>query len=421
MAGVPLAALTRVALKTLPPLSLYVHVPWCIRKCPYCDFNSHAVREPAESVKPVQIHRAAEAGDAANTTHAPGLPPELEARYIAALTRDLDASLAQVWGRRVYSIFFGGGTPSLLSAAGMDQLLANIRARLTLDPEAEITLEANPGTFEAEKFRGFRAAGVNRLSIGIQSFNDAHLHALGRVHSAAEARRAIDIALTHFDNVNLDVMYALPQQTLEECAADVEVALSFGVPHLSLYHLTLEPNTLFHRYPPALPDDDQAADMQDLIEDRLTAAGYEHYETSAWCKPGRGSKHNLNYWRFGDYLGIGAGAHGKISFPDRVLRDIRYKQPLQYIEQAEAGDAVHERREVSRKELPFEFMLNALRLREGFALELFEARTGLDRASILRKLEEAASAGYVERDGDVLRPTEKGRLFQNDLLERFLP
>lgn len=418
MANIPLTSLTGVALKTLPPLSLYVHVPWCIRKCPYCDFNSHAVREPAvESGRMIPLHNA----KADTGVHAPGLEPELEARYIAALTRDLDASLAQVWGRRVYSIFFGGGTPSLLSAQAMDQLLAAIRARLALDPEAEITLEANPGTFESEKFAGFRAAGVNRLSIGIQSFNDAQLQALGRVHSAEEARRAIDIALTHFDNVNLDVMYALPNQSLEDCAQDVEAALGFGVPHLSLYHLTLEPNTLFHRYPPPLPDDDAAADMQDMIEERLTAAGYEHYETSAWCKPGRGSRHNLNYWRFGDYLGIGAGAHGKISFPDRIVRDIRYKQPVQFMEQAEAGNAVHEHREVSRKELPFEFMLNALRLREGFPLELFEARTGLDRAIILRKLDEAVSAGYLEREGEVVRPTARGRLFQNDLLERFLP
>jgi putative oxygen-independent coproporphyrinogen III oxidase len=333
MATVSLDQLTGVQLKALPPLSLYVHIPWCIRKCPYCDFNSHEQKDALQ-----------------------------EARYIDALTSDLNHALPNIWGRRVYSIFFGGGTPSLFSAEGIDRILANIRARVNLDPDAEITLEANPGTFEFEKFRGFRAAGVNRLSIGIQSFNAAHLKALGRVHDADEARRAVEIGLTHFDNLNLDLMFALPSQTLAECEADVATAISFAPPHLSIYHLTLEPNTLFYSFPPPLPDDDVAADMQQMIGERTAAAAYGHYETSAYARPGRESRHNLNYWRFGDYLGIGAGAHSKISFPDRIVRQVRFKQPTQYMDAALAGNAVQEDRVVARKELPFEFMLNALKL-----------------------------------------------------------
>jgi oxygen-independent coproporphyrinogen-3 oxidase len=381
-----------VQLTALPPLSLYIHIPWCIRKCPYCDFNSHEGK---------------------------GAVPEQA--YIDCLVADLDAALPHVWGRRVHSVFLGGGTPSIFSATGIDAILSAVRARLPLEADAEITLEANPGTFESDKFQGFRAAGINRLSIGIQSFNASHLAALGRVHDADEARRAIEIAHTYFDNINLDLMFALPNQTLAECEADVDTALSFGTDHLSLYHLTLEPNTLFHRFPPPLPDDEMAADMQDLIEARLAAAGYRHYETSAHAKPGRECRHNLNYWRFGDYLGIGAGAHGKISFPDRITREMRFKQPRAFMDAAQRGDARQETKSVARAELPFEFMMNALRLAEGFPPARFTERTGLPLTAITRTLDDAEARGLIERDHARIAPTEKGRLFLNDLLTLFLP
>ncbi|MEP7156452.1 MAG: radical SAM family heme chaperone HemW [Betaproteobacteria bacterium] len=392
MSAVAMPGSNRIALSALPPLSLYIHIPWCVRKCPYCDFNSHESK---------------------------GEIPER--RYIDALISDLDHTLPNVWGRRVYTVFFGGGTPSLFSAAGIDEILAAVRARLPLESDAEITMEANPGTFEAEKFRGFRAAGVNRLSIGIQSFNEAHLQSLGRIHNGGEARRAIDIAQDNFDNINLDLMFALPQQTLAECEQDIETALSFGTNHLSIYHLTLEPNTLFHRFPPPLPDDDLAADMQAMVEAKLGAAGYGHYETSAYAKPRKESRHNLNYWRFGDYIGIGAGAHGKISFPDRVTREARFKQPQAFMEKAVLGDAAQEVKTISRDELPFEFMLNALRLTEGFPLALFVERTGLPVTAIAAKLDEAEARGLLTRDHVHVKPTAKGRLFLNDLLEMFLP
>ena len=383
-------------LSVLPPLSLYIHIPWCVRKCPYCDFNSHEA-----------------SGDAP------------ERRYIDALISDLDHSLPKIWGRRVYSIFFGGGTPSLFSAQAIDEILAAVRARVTLDIDAEITLEANPGTFEARKFRGFRDAGVNRLSIGIQSFNDTHLRALGRIHDSGEARRAIEIAQADFDNINLDVMFALPgpdaRQTLEECELDIDSALSYGTNHLSIYHLTLEPNTLFHRFPPKLPDDDVAADMQQMITQKLAGAGYGHYETSAFAKPGWECRHNLNYWRFGDYLGIGAGAHGKISFPDRITREARYKQPNVFMDNALVGTAIQEEKMVPRSELPFEFMLNALRLTNGFAVSLFTERTGLPITAINRQLDTAEERGLIVRDIKIVQPTEKGQMFLNDLLEIFLP
>jgi putative oxygen-independent coproporphyrinogen III oxidase len=384
----------QISLSILPPLAIYIHIPWCIRKCPYCDFNSHESKTD--------------------------LP---EQQYIDCLISDLDYTLPKIWGRRVYSIFFGGGTPSLFSAKAIDAILAAVRARVTLDSEAEITLEANPGTFEAEKFRGFREAGVNRLSIGIQSFNAAHLQALGRVHNDDEAKRAIDIAQKNFDNINLDVMFALPKQTLAECEADIETALSFNTNHLSIYHLTLEPNTLFHRFPPPLPDDELAADMQDMIEAKLSAAGFDQYETSAYAKIGKRSKHNMNYWQFGDYIGIGAGAHGKISYPDPargITREARFKQPKTYMEEAALGLSNQEEKIVSVAELPFEFMLNALRLTDGFANTLFVERTGLPISTISRELEKAASLGLIERDYLQVKPTAKGRLFLNDLLELFL-
>jgi oxygen-independent coproporphyrinogen-3 oxidase len=377
-----------VKLTVLPPLALYVHIPWCVRKCPYCDFNSHE--------------------------RAGALP---EADYLAALFRDLEAALPSVWGRRIVSVFIGGGTPSLFSPQSIDALLSGVRARLTLEPDAEITLEANPGTVEAGRFRGFRSAGVNRISIGVQSFDERLLAALGRIHSGDEARRAIDAAAAAFDNVNVDLMYALPSQSAAMARADLEEALRFGLPHVSAYQLTIEPNTVFWSTPPELPEHDAAADMQLAIEERLAAAGYEHYEISAFARPGRRCRHNLNYWQFGDYLGIGAGAHGKVSFPGRVTRHARAKQPDAYMK----ADARTHERSVPPTELPFEFMLNALRLVEGFPVALFAERTGLPIHLVERKLEAAEAKGLIERDWRRIRPTERGRHFLNELLESFLP
>jgi putative oxygen-independent coproporphyrinogen III oxidase len=378
-------------LAALPPLSLYVHFPWCVRKCPYCDFNSH---------------------EADN-----GFP---EKEYLDALRADLEQALPLIWGRKIYTIFIGGGTPSLLSAAGLDRLLSDIRTLLPLDGAAEITMEANPGTFEAEKFRAYRASGINRLSIGIQSFNAKHLQALGRIHDGDEARRAVEIAHANFDNFNLDLMYALPSQTLEEARQDVTTAIGFSPPHLSLYHLTLEPNTVFAKYPPAIPDDDASAEMQDMITAETGSAGYQHYEVSAYAKPGKQARHNLNYWQFGDYLGIGAGAHSKLSFPHRVIRQARYKQPKSYLAHSRNGSPVQEEVEVARGELGFEFMLNALRLTEGFEVNLFAERTGLSLNLIERELNVAETKGLIYRDHKIIRPTELGQRFLNDLQQMFL-
>lgn len=397
MQTISLAQLGSSGLTALPPLALYIHFPWCVRKCPYCDFNSHAVKD---------------------ANYPSGLP---EDQYIAALISDLEFNLPQVWGRSVSSIFMGGGTPSLFSAASMDRLLEAIRARVKLNPDAEITLEANPGTFEIEKFAGYAAAGINRLSIGIQSFNPEHLSALGRIHNRDEALRAVEIAHRHFSNFNLDIMYALPKQTLQQAQADIRLAIECNSTHLSAYHLTLEPNTLFHRYPPALPDDDLAADMQEMIEAELAGAGFEHYETSAFAKAGKRSQHNLNYWQFGDYLGIGAGAHGKISFHDKIIRQARYKQPNEYLAKMAAGNAVQSENVVEKSELPFEFMLNLLRLTEGFPLALFTERTGLPQSKIFTEIERACCEGLLERDLHWVKPTEKGQRFLNVLMERFLP
>jgi putative oxygen-independent coproporphyrinogen III oxidase len=387
-------------LKSLPPLSLYIHIPWCLKKCPYCDFNSHEVR-----------------GQVSN------LP---EGDYVAALMRDLEAALPLVWGRKVVSVFFGGGTPSLFSAKSVDTILSAVRALLPLELGAEVTLEANPGTFEAQKFADFRVAGINRLSIGVQSFNPRHLQSLGRIHDAGDAHRAAEIARKNFDNVNLDLMYALPDQTLEEAQNDIETAIACGVAHISAYHLTLEPNTLFHRYPPSLPDDDSAAEMQVTIEQTLASAGYINYETSAFAQAGRESRHNMNYWLFGDYLGIGAGAHSKISFPDKILRQVRYKQPKEYLAKARpgmtaVGPPLMEQHEVGRNDRAFEFMMNALRLTKGFATETFVERTGLPITTIQRQLEEAERRGLIERDYRRIAPTLTGRRFLNDLLQLFLP
>jgi len=380
-------------LTALPPLSLYIHFPWCVRKCPYCDFNSHEARDG-------------------------GAFPEQE--YLDAVRTDLEMALPLIWGRKIYTIFIGGGTPSLMSAAGLDRLLSDVRTLLPLDSDCEITMEANPGTFEAEKFKSYRASGVNRLSIGIQSFNERHLKALGRIHDDKEAKRAVDIALANFDNFNLDLMYALPSQTLEEARADVETAMSFKPPHLSLYHLTMEPNTLFAKYPPTLPDDDASADMQDMIAELTAANGYGQYEISAYAKEGKRARHNLNYWEFGDYLGIGAGAHSKLSFPHRILRQARYKQPKAYMEQVKLGAPIQEEYEIQREDMGFEFMLNTLRLHGGFDPNLFSERTGMSINAIDKQLNAAEAKGLLYRDYKIIKPTELGQRFLNDLQEMFL-
>lgn len=398
-------------LRELPPLSLYIHFPWCVRKCPYCDFNSHEVKA---------VSRIIPIGNESRTS-SEGLSKELESAYVQALLNDLEYSLPSVWGRPITTIFMGGGTPSLFSAAAMDELLAGVRARVRLHPDAEITLEANPGTFEADKFRAYREAGINRLSIGIQSFHPAHLQALGRIHDADQAKRAIDIALTHFDNVNLDIMYALPEQTLEEALSDIGTAISYGVSHVSAYHLTIEPNTLFAaRIPSNLPDDDLSADMQEAIESLLASAGYEHYETSAFARPGRNSRHNLNYWQFGDYVGIGAGAHGKISAHDGITRQMRFKQPVAYLEAIAKANPVQTQHKLQRDDIPFEFMMNLLRLTQGFETRLFTERTGLPLSCIQTPLAQAESQGLITYQHGRIAPTLAGQRFLNDLLTLFL-
>ncbi|MGH8750902.1 MAG: radical SAM family heme chaperone HemW [Burkholderiales bacterium] len=419
--------------KALPPLALYIHIPWCVKKCPYCDFNSHEIRPQAteqnaapeaeswKSPRPCSRPGAshAESRGHFNSHEARGEVPEKQ--YVAALIADLESALPQIWGRKIHSVFFGGGTPSVFSAESLDAILAAVRARVNLDAYAEITLEANPGTFETEKFAAFRAAGINRLSIGIQSFNPRHLKALGRIHDDKEARRAIEIAQRHFDNFNLDLMYALPGQTLEEARADIETALSFAPPHISAYHLTLEPNTLFHRYPPPLPDDELSAQMQEMIEDTLAAKGYTHYETSAFARKNLECRHNLNYWRFGDYLGIGAGAHSKISFPEKIIRQMRYKQPQEYLALAPEHKSINNQHIVSTSELGFEFMMNALRLIEGFPVSLFEERTGVPISAVQKELNAAEQKSLITRDHQRIAPTLRGQRFLNDLLQIFLP
>ena len=379
-------------LQSLPPLSLYVHLPWCLRKCPYCDFNSHEMK----------------AGE---------LP---EQRYIDALVADLEAALPLVWGRTVHSIFIGGGTPSLFSPDGIDRLLSDIRARLRVEADCEITLEANTGTFEKERFRAFRGAGVTRLSIGVQSFDDGHLKALGRVHDRAQALAAVQEAAQAFETFNLDIMYALPGQTLAGLERDLETALSFAPPHLSVYHLTIEPNTWFAKHPPALPEGDEAYAMLDRITEMTAAAGLARYEVSAYARKGHQCVHNSNYWQFGDYLGIGAGAHSKLSFAHRIVRQVRYREPRLYMDNALAGCAVAQDEDVRRADLPFEYMLNALRLREGFALQDFCERTGLAVTAIARGLDEAERKGLVVRDMGHVRPTERGFDFLSDLQALFL-
>ena len=408
-----------VVLDTLPPLSLYVHLPWCLKKCPYCDFNSHEVS--ASTLPSVAARGRASGTDGPASATGSGLDSTLQNRYLDALIADLEAALPQVWGRRVHSIFIGGGTPSLFSPASIDRLLADIRARLPLEPGCEVTLEANPGTFERERFRAFRAAGVTRLSIGVQSFDDASLRAIGRVHDGEQARAAVAEAAEAFDTFNIDLMYALPGQTMAALASDLATALAFKPPHLSIYHLTMEPNTVFANAPPAnLPDDDLASDMLDLLVQHTAAAGLQRYEVSAFAREGHRCTHNLNYWRFGDYLGIGAGAHGKLSFPGRIVRQTRWREPAAYMAHATAGRAMSNEQPVTAAELPFEFMLNALRLHGGFELRQFHERTGLSSAALEPGLQRAVEQGLLLKVGSRVQPTARGFDFLNDVMQLFL-
>lgn len=379
-------------LEALPPLSLYLHFPWCVRKCPYCDFNSHAL-----------------AGE---------LP---EKDYVSALLRDLELALPTIWGRPVHSVFIGGGTPSLMSGAALETLLAGVRALLPLLPGVEITLEANPGTFEAAKFKAYRDAGVTRLSLGIQSFDDRALTALGRIHHGQEARVAAESARAHFSEVNFDLMFALPGQSVAAALADVDTAIALAPNHLSLYHLTVEPHTAFAHSRPKLPDEDTAVDIECAVRERAAEASFEHYEVSAHARPGARCRHNLNYWQFGDYLGLGAGAHGKISFPDRIVRDTRARLPKDYLAAVAAGQAWDSRREVPVPELGFEFMLSALRLKDGVPSAWLPERTGTALTVWLPPIEAARRRGLLTEDPRRLQATALGQRFLDDLVSLFLP
>ncbi len=382
---------TKSGLKNPPPLSLYIHIPWCLKKCPYCDFNSHENRSE--------------------------IP---EKRYVAALIADLEQSVPRVYGRKIRSVFFGGGTPSLFNPESIDEILTAVNMLTPLEYEAEITLEANPGTVDIAHFKGYKAAGVNRVSLGIQSFNADYLQALGRIHDDKQALAAAELALTTFDRVNLDVMYGLPNQSLEDALADAQKAVNLNPDHLSFYHLTLEPNTPFYRTPPSLPSDDVSADMQEKIESFLANNGYVHYETSAFCKPKSQARHNLNYWSFGDYLGIGAGAHSKLSYHDKITRETRHKHPKAFMEQAEAGNAVDNTWVIAQSDLGFEFMMNALRLTDGFDVELFQERTGLPLITLQNVIKHAVDKGLLTRNLQTIKPTLKGQRYLNDLLAMFL-
>ena len=382
-----------IQLKALPPLSLYIHFPWCERKCPYCDFNSHQVKDGGFDEK----------------------------RYIQALIADLQTELPNIWGRRVHTIFIGGGTPSLLSPAGLDELLSHVRALIPLEPHAEITLEANPGSVEAAKFKEFAQLGVNRVSLGIQSFNDRHLKSLGRIHNASEAQAAIEIAQDYFASVNLDVMYALPEQTADEAKADLLRALSFQTKHLSLYHLTMEPNTYFASHPPPLPNEDESDLMFEFALSTLQERGYQRYEVSAYCQDNQVCRHNLNYWEFGDYIGIGAGAHGKISMPNRITRQIRERHPETYMDKIfKENSACLENRSIEIDDLAFEFMLNGLRLINGVPTHQFTERTGLPLHRISKAIDEAIRKGLLDEDPMRLKATALGMRYLNDLQELFL-
>ncbi len=396
-ANAPLTGSNTISgLKNPPPLALYIHIPWCVRKCPYCDFNSHENKENIQ-----------------------------ENAYIDALIADLEQATPQIWGRKIRSVFFGGGTPSLFSAEAIDKILSHVRMLTPLEYDAEITLEANPGTVDAGHFAGYKQAGVNRVSLGIQSFDDRYLNAIGRIHDKGQALAAAELALKTFDRVNLDVMYALPNQSLEDALRDAKQACALEPSHLSFYHLTLEPNTPFHRTPPSLPDEDTSAIMQERIEEVLAEHNYLHYETSGFAQDGKQCRHNLNYWTFGDYLGIGAGAHSKLSFHDKIIRQTRHKHPNRYLEHAIKGEAIDQEWSIPKDELGFEFMMNALRLVDGFELDLFEQRTGLSPMLIKNKLKQAQEKGLIEQKRSLenrilIKPTLLGQRFLNELLQLFL-
>jgi putative oxygen-independent coproporphyrinogen III oxidase len=409
----------------MPPLALYIHLPWCVRKCPYCDFNSHLApesrfREVAVSVdfKPT-LHT--ESSNPVEQGYADSLPIELQRRYLDALIADLDQQLPKVWGRKLYSVFIGGGTPSLFEPELIDELIAAVRARLGMPQTGEITMEANPGTFEQARFEGYRKAGVNRLSIGVQSFSDPHLKALGRVHRAGQAIDAVRSAVALFDEVNIDLMYGLPNQSVEQALTDVEQALALKTTHLSLYQLTMEPNTLFAAKPPPLPDDDTLVDIEEAVQGAARNAGFEHYEISAFAKPGHRCQHNLNYWGFGDYMGIGAGAHAKISYPNRIERETRHRNPVAYMEEMEGAAQPLEVRTLAIKDLPFEFMLNALRLIDGAPEGWFVERCGRPVSDLQKPLKQALAKGLIENQPSVFKPSRLGFRFLNDLQGLFLP
>ena len=378
-----------------PPLSLYIHIPWCVKKCPYCDFNSHEHKE------------------AQNFT-------DLESMYVDALIKDLEYSLPKIWGRKIHSIFFGGGTPSLFSGKAIQKILSQVRALTPILYDAEITLEANPGAIDSNHFESYKEAGVTRVSLGIQSFNDVHLKALGRIHDSSEAKKGIEIAMRLFDEVNLDLMYALPHQTLDEAIDDAKTATSFNTQHLSFYHLTIEPNTFFFKHPPKLPLDDESAEMQETIEGILSQHGYQHYETSAFAKPKSQCQHNLNYWQFGDYLGIGAGAHSKLTFHDKMSRESRYKNPKQYMEKVVTQHMIESETMIHESDLAFEFMMNHLRLIDGFSIQSFEDKTGLNISAIDKELKAAIDKKLITKDHEMIKPTLLGQRFLNDLLSIFL-
>lgn len=385
---------TLSGLTSSPPLSLYIHIPWCVKKCPYCDFNSHESRNKNGAIP--------------------------EAAYIDALIADLELATPKIWGRKITSVFFGGGTPSLFSTESIDRILSHVRMLTPLAFDAEITLEANPGTVEAANFLGYKQAGINRLSLGIQSFNNDHLKALGRIHDSEQAFQAIALALSTFEQVNCDIMYGLPNQSLSDAMQDAQTAVQLSPAHLSFYHLTLEPNTPFYRTPPSLPDDDTSSDMQLAIESLLAENGYAHYETSAFAKKGKQAKHNLNYWQFGDYLGIGAGAHSKLSYHDKITREVRHKHPKAYMQQATQGKAIEREWVIKQDELGFEFMMNALRLIEGVPVKLFEQRTGLNIRIVESAIKQAKNKKLLEISNDNMRPTLLGQRFLNELLTMFL-
>lgn len=379
---------------SLPPLSLYIHFPWCVQKCPYCDFNSHELK---------------------NTLN--------EKKYIDALINDLEQELPLFWGRSISSIFMGGGTPSLFSPESIDQLISALRARLTFAPDIEITMEANPGTVELGKFKEFNSAGINRLSIGIQSFNDDKLKSLGRIHGRKEAIRAAELAHdAGFNSFNLDLMYGLPNQSLAQAVDDIETAIALEPKHLSHYQLTIEPNTFFHHQPPTVPDDDKLWEMQEACQSSIAKQDYAQYEISAYAKKGYQCQHNLNYWQFGDYLGIGAGAHGKLTnAPEqKIVRSWKVKQPQDYLDKAYNDKRISGEKILSTDDAAFEFMMNALRLNEGFETEIFQQHVGLPISTVEKALKQAEEKGLIHWELKRIKPTETGQQYLNTLLELFM-